>query len=50
MNTLLQVIHVADVSENNILFALNSDWTDFEDSGQNAVAESHNYDVIIKFL
>lgn len=47
LKTLLQIIHVADVSENNILAALNSDWTDFEDSVQNAVAESHYYDAII---
>ena len=31
----------------NILFALESDWNDFEDSVQNAVAESHNFDAII---
>ncbi|QOW59868.1 PIN domain-containing protein [Treponema pedis] len=47
IKTLLQVVHVADVTEANILAALNSDWTDFEDSVQNSVAESHNYDVII---
>ena len=47
IKTLLQVVHVADVAEVNILAALNSDWTDFEDSVQNSVAESHNYDVII---
>ena len=47
IKTLLQVVHVADVAEANILVALNSDWDDFEDSFQNSVAESHNYDVII---
>lgn len=47
LKTLLQIIHVADVSENNILVALNSDWTDFEDSVQNAVAESHDYDAVV---
>nr|WP_314994367.1 PIN domain-containing protein [uncultured Treponema sp.] len=47
IKTLLQVVHVADVAEANILAALNSDWSDFEDSVQNSVAESHNYDVII---
>ena len=47
IKTLIQVVHVADVAEANILAALNSDWTDFEDSVQNSVAESHNYDVII---
>ncbi|MBP5753207.1 MAG: PIN domain-containing protein [Treponema sp.] len=47
LKTLLQVIHVADVSEDNILTALNSDWSDFEDSVQNAVAESHDYDAVI---
>ena len=47
LKTLLQIIHVAAVSENDILTALDSDWTDFEDSVQNAVAESHDYDAII---
>lgn len=47
LKTLLQIIHVADVSEDNILTALDSDWSDFEDSVQNAVAESHNYDAAI---
>ena len=47
LRKLLQIIHVADVSEENILSALNSDWKDFEDSVQNAVAESHEYDAII---
>lgn len=31
----------------DILSALDSDWTDFEDSVQNSVAESHEYDAII---
>ena len=44
---LLSLIHIADVSEENILFALESDWNDFEDSVQNAVAESHKFDAII---
>ena len=44
---LLSVIRVADVSEENIFFALDADWNDFEDSVQNAVAESHNFDAII---
>ena len=35
------------ISEEDMLFALNSDWNDFEDSVQNAVAESHNFDAII---
>ena len=47
LKRLLQIIHVAAVSENDILAALDSDWTDFEDSVQNAVAESHDYDAII---
>ena len=38
---------MANVSEENILIALNSVWRDFEDSIQNAVAECHNYDAII---
>ena len=47
LKKVLQIIHVADVSEENIISALNSDWKDFEDSVQNAVAESHEYDAII---
>ena len=47
LKRVLQIIHVADVSEENIISALNSDWKDFEDSVQNAVAESHEYDAII---
>lgn len=47
LKTLLQIIHVTDVSEKNIQSALNSDWSDFEDSVQNSVAESHGYDTII---
>lgn len=47
IKTLLKVVHVADVSESDILSALDSDWTDFEDSVQNSVAESHEYDSII---
>ena len=47
IRNVLQVIHVADVSEETIVSALNSDWKDFEDSVQNAVAEFHEYDAII---
>ena len=47
LKKVLQIIHVADVSKENIISALNSDWKDFEDSVQNAVAESHEYDAII---
>lgn len=47
LKTLLEIVHVANVSEENILIALNSVWRDFEDSVQNAVAECHNYDAII---
>ena len=47
LKKVLQIIHVADVSEENIISALNSDWKDFEDFVQNAVAESHEYDAII---
>lgn len=43
----LKIVRVAGVSENDILEALNSNWTDFEDSVQNAVAESHNYDAVV---
>ena len=44
---LLSVIHIAGVSEETIFAALDSDWNDFEDAVQNAVAESHNFDAII---
>lgn len=47
LTTLLQVVHVAEVSEENILFALHSDWNDFEDAVQNAVAESHLFNAVI---
>ncbi len=47
LKKLLSIIHVACVSEENILTALDSDWSDFEDSVQNAVAESQNYDAVI---
>lgn len=47
IKTLLKVVHVAEVSESDILSALDSDWTDFEDSVPNSVAESHEYDAII---
>lgn len=47
IKTLLKVVHVAEVSESDILSALDSDLTDFEDSVQNSVAESHEYDAII---
>ena len=47
IKTLLKVVHVAEVSESDIISALDSDWTDFEDSVQNSVAESHEYDAII---
>ena len=47
IKTVLKVVRVADVSENIILSALDSDWADFEDSVQNAVAEFHDFDVII---
>ena len=44
---LLSIIHEACVSEENILTALDSNWSDFEDSVQNAVADSQNYDAVI---
>ena len=47
IKTVLKVVKVADVSESIILSALDSDWADFEDSVQNAVAEFHGFDVII---
>ena len=47
LRRLLRVVHVADVSESEIISALNSGWSDFEDSVQNAVAELHGFDAII---
>ncbi len=47
LKSLLSVIHVANVTEVNILDAVNSDWSDFEDSVQNSVAESNQISVII---
>ncbi|MBO4319752.1 MAG: PIN domain-containing protein [Treponema sp.] len=47
LKKVLQIIHVSGVSEEDIVSALNSDWNDFEDSVQNAVAESNEYDAII---
>jgi len=44
---LLQVLHVVNVSESEIYAALESDWTDFEDCVQNAIAENHGFDAII---
>lgn len=44
---LLKIVHVADVSEQEIILAIDSDWDDFEDSVQYAVAESHGFDAII---
>lgn len=44
---LLKIIHVANVSEQEIILALDSNWSDFEDSVQNSVAQSHNFDMII---
>ena len=47
IRNLLQVVHVASVSEIDIWAALDSDWKDFEDSVQNAVAEHQRFDYII---
>lgn len=47
LKTMLKIIHIANVSEDIILSALDADWKDFEDSVQNAVAEFHNFDIII---
>ena len=47
LRRLLQVIHIAAVSEREIHAALNADWTDFEDCVQNAVAEIHSFDAIV---
>ena len=47
LRRVLQVVRVADVSEIEICAALASDRKDFEDCVQNAVAESHDFDVVI---
>ena len=47
IRNLLQIIHVAAVSEVDIWAALESDWKDFEDSVQNTVAEHQRFDYII---
>ncbi len=44
---LIHVVKVAAVSEDEILYALEVDWNDFEDSVQNAVAEFNSFDAII---
>ena len=47
LRKLLTVVSIAAVSEREILEALESDWNDFEDSVQYAVAKLSNMDVII---
>ncbi len=47
ISRLIKIVHVADVSEQDIILALESGWNDFEDSVQNSVAENHAFDVII---
>ena len=47
IRNLLQVVHVASVSEVFVWAALDSNWKDFEDSVQNAVAEHQRFDYII---
>lgn len=44
---LLQIVRVENVNEADILAALDSDWSDFEDSVQNAITENNEYDLII---
>ncbi len=47
LKRLIKVVHVAGISEQDIINALNAAWIDFEDSVQNAIAESHNFEAII---
>ena len=47
IRNLLQIVHVAAVSEVDLWAALESDWKDFEDSVQNTVAEHQRFDYII---
>ena len=47
LKRLIKVVHVADVSERAIVSALDSNWKDFEDSVQNAVAEYNAFDAIV---
>lgn len=47
LKRLLHVVHVAALSEREIVAALDSDWPDFEDAVQNAVAETEGFDAIV---
>ena len=47
IKNLISIIHAVDVSEQEIICALNSDWKDFEDAVQNAIAKYNDFDVII---
>ncbi len=47
IRNLLQIVHVASVSEVDIWAALDSGWDDFEDAVQNFVAEHLRFDCIV---
>lgn len=47
LKNLLAVVRIAAVSEQEIKYALNSEWTDFEDSVQHAVAVNERMDGIV---
>ncbi len=47
IRNLLQIVHIASVSEVDIWAALDSGWEDFEDSVQNSIAEHHRFDCIV---
>ena len=46
---LMQLIHVASVTESDIAYALDLHWEDFEDAVQYSVALSNGADVIISY-
>ena len=47
LKNLLAVVRIAAVSEQEIKYALNTEWTDFEDSVQHAVAINERMDGIV---
>ena len=47
INNLLKIVHIAGVNEQEILFALQLGWKDFEDAVQYSSAKSLEVDCII---
>lgn len=46
---LLKIVHIASTTENDILYALELSWNDFEDAVQYSVALSNGADYIISY-